>query len=582
MANVDLHGIEVKRIASPQPPLSVGPTSVVGLIGAAPAASPVEADLVIGAGNAAFMLTAGNKARLVIGAGNAAFMLTADAIGATGDEITASIVDGAAIAVAVTGKHIQITADVGTSTAAQVLAAVNADAEAAALVTAALAAGSTGASAVAALAETALAGGATEDTIGAAGNSITASIVDGAAIAVAVTGKHIQITADVGTSTAAAVLAAVNADAEASALVTAALAAGSNGTGAVAALAETALAGGEDNLLLNKATLLTTAAQIAGLGEDGSLPAAVRDVFRTAGRGGATVVVVRTLLDAAATLAGTRAARTGVYALLSAESETGQRPRLLAAPGAKDAAVTTALQAVAKELRAIGVVTLTGADAAAAVTDNPDESHVYAVWPELVIADGTREVARPADGLVCGHIVRTDREDSFAASPSNRQMLGVLRPAVGVEWAVDSRTATANVLNQGNVATVIRRGNAVYLWGNRLSSGGFVTTRRAEDIISDQVALAALDYLDRRVDLPFVEHILGRLNGYLRGLVVHRHIRAGRAWFDTAFNTQQSLSAGQVTFSYEITPNDIAEHIIFRASIGNVPNEVLTELTQGA
>ena len=44
MANVDLHGIEVKRIASPQPPLSVGPTSVVGLVGAAPDATPVAAD----------------------------------------------------------------------------------------------------------------------------------------------------------------------------------------------------------------------------------------------------------------------------------------------------------------------------------------------------------------------------------------------------------------------------------------------------------------------------------------------------------------------------------------------------------
>ena len=396
-------------------------------------------------------------------------------------------------------------------------------------------------------------------------------------------GKHIAITAVTGTSTGAQVLAAVNADAEAAALVTAALAPGSNGSGAVAAAAETALTGGEDHLLLNRPTLLSTAAQIAGLGDDGALPEAVRDVFRTAGRGGATVVAVRTLLDTAGALAGDRAGRTGVYALLSAESETGQRPRLIAAPGAKDAAVTTALQAVATELRAIGVVTLNATTAADAVTANPAESHVFAVWPELVVADGSRQVTRPADGLVCGHIVRSDREASFAESPSNRQMLGVLRPAVGVEWAIDSRTATANVLNQGNVTTVIRRGNAVYLWGNRLGDGGFITSRRAEDIISDQVALQALDYLDRRVDLPFVEHILGRLNGYLRNLAINRHIRSGEAWFDTAFNTQQTLSAGQVTFSYKIAYNDIAEHIVFRASIDNVPNEVLTQLSgQGA
>ena len=474
MANVDLHGIEVKRIASPQPPLSVGATSVVGLVGAAPDAIPAAA-------------------AVTIGAGNAAFTLTADAAGLAGDDISISITVGAALDVAVVGKQIQVTA-AAASTAAQVLAAINADAEANALVTASLPAGSTGAS-------------------------------------------------------------------------------------AVAAAAETSLDGGADGLVEDTPTLLSTAAQIAELGSAGSLPDAVRDVFRTAGRGGATVVVVRTADDTAAVLAGARAGRTGVYALLAAESETGQRPRLLAAPGAKDAVVTTALQAVAQELRAIGIVTLAGADAAAAINANPDESHIYAVWPELVVSDGATLRTRTADGLVCGHIVRTDRQASFAASPSNRQMLGVLRPAVGIEWAIDSRTATANVLNQGNVTTVIRRGNSVYLWGNRLSDGGFITTRRAEDIISDQVAEAALDYLDRRVDLPFVEHILGRLNGYLRNLVVGGHIRDGRAWFDTAFNTQVSLSSGMITFSYEITPNDIAEHIVFRASIGNVPNEVLAGVT---
>ena len=172
--------------------------------------------------------------------------------------------------------------------------------------------------------------------------------------------------------------------------------------------------------------------------------------------------------------------------------------------------------------------------------------------------------------------MRTDRDASFAASPSNRIMLGVLRPAVGVEWALDSRTTTANVLNQGNVTTFIRRGNAVRCWGNRLSDGEFITTRRADEIIGDQVADAVLDYLDRRVDLPFVEHILGRLNGYLRNLVINGHVRAGRAWFDPAFNTTDTLAAGQVTFSYEVTPHDIAEHIVFRASIGAVPSEILS------
>ena len=359
-------------------------------------------------------------------------------------------------------------------------------------------------------------------------------------------------------------------------LVTAALPAGSAGSGLVAAVAATPLAGGEDpELELGTPTLLETAAQIAAIGDAGSLAAAVRDVFRTAGRGGATVVVVRTADDAAATLAGSRDDRSGVYALLTAESETGQRPRLLAAPGAKDATVTTALEAVAAELRGVGVVTLDAATAATAAAGTPSSPHILACWPELMISASGAVQRRPADALVIGHVVRTDREASFAASPSNRQMLGVLRPAVAVEWALSSRATAANTLNQANVATVVRRGNAVYFWGNRLSDGEFITRRRAEEIISDEVASTVLDYVDRRVDLPFVEHVLGRLGGYLRNLVTRGDIRAGRAWFDPAFNTKTTLAAGQVTFSYSITPHEIAEMITFRASIGSVPSEVL-------
>ena len=158
---------------------------------------------------------------------------------------------------------------------------------------------------------------------------------------------EIQVT-PAAASTAAQVIAAINADAAASALVTASLPAGSTGADAVVAVAKTALAGGVNPPLpLNTPVLLSRAALIASIGDAGSLPAAVNDVSLTAGRGGATVVVVRTADDAAATLAGVRADRTGVYALLDAESETGQRPRLIAAPGAKDAAITTALEAVA-------------------------------------------------------------------------------------------------------------------------------------------------------------------------------------------------------------------------------------------
>lgn len=61
---------------------------------------------------------------------------TAVAAGEDGSDIFIKVVDGAALSVLVVGKGIQVTVNAGVSTAANVVAAVNGDAGAAALVTA--------------------------------------------------------------------------------------------------------------------------------------------------------------------------------------------------------------------------------------------------------------------------------------------------------------------------------------------------------------------------------------------------------------------------------------------------------------
>ena len=483
---VDLHGAEVQRVTRERPPIRVGPSSVIGLVGAAPDAQAAVAALA------------------VFGDAASGFRVTADAAGTAGNQIALALVDP------------------GQNTSALAITVVNR------VITVSLATSGTGAI----------------------------------------------------TTTATRLITALNAHADAGALVTGA--ATGAGTGVVPVAPATRLAGGLDALFpLGTPVLLTAAAQAAALGDagEGELPAAVRDVYRTAGTAGAAIVIVRTADDRAATLAGSAAPKTGVYALLHAESVTGQRPRLIAAPGAQDSRVTTALQAVAEDLRALALVTLEAASVAAAVTAAPDLSHVAAAWPKLVVVEDGAEVTRPADGLLLGHIARVDRDFSFAASPSNHLLRGVLRTAVGVGWTIDSRTSDANTLNRAHIVTAIRRGAGTWCWGNRMSDGTLIPKRRADDLIGDRLLDAVLDYLDRRVDLPFVEHIVGRLNSYVRGLVVAGHIRAGRAWFDPAYNDAETLAAATVTFSFELTLHDLAEHIVIRSSVASVPNDILDELT---
>jgi len=213
-------------------------------------------------------------------------LYTANAVGSLGNDISICYIDpGAAsraLTVDVRGKAIRVSLATDaskaiTSTAAQVIAAVNAHWMAGFLVTAANAPGSTGAAAVTAVSETHLAGGADMDgahaavTIapagdnndvdwtavvgGAAGNDITIEYENpGAAsqaLTVTVVDKAITISlatdgAGAITSTANDVIAKVAETAAAKALVTGAPHGTDTGAGVVTAMAPAALTGGAD------------------------------------------------------------------------------------------------------------------------------------------------------------------------------------------------------------------------------------------------------------------------------------------------------------------------------------------------
>ena len=105
-------------------------------------------------------------AALTVGAGNAAFRVVAAAAGVDGNSITIEVANaGAALAVAVVDQAITVTPAAAT-TAAEVVAAINDDADAGALVGASLPAGSDGSEAVATAAATALAGGGPSEVTG--------------------------------------------------------------------------------------------------------------------------------------------------------------------------------------------------------------------------------------------------------------------------------------------------------------------------------------------------------------------------------------------------------------------------------
>jgi phage tail sheath protein FI len=155
MAETFLHGVEVLEIDAGPRPIQTVRSSVIGLIGTAPGATPdVKATLLTG-----------------VVASNNALTITSKLAGALGNAISLELVNpgtnSASLAITVTGQAIRAslaTSSGGaiTTTAAQLKTAIEASTAANALVAVANTSTSTGAGAVAALAATSLSGGVDE------------------------------------------------------------------------------------------------------------------------------------------------------------------------------------------------------------------------------------------------------------------------------------------------------------------------------------------------------------------------------------------------------------------------------------
>ena len=343
-----------------------------------------------------------------------------------------------------------------------------------------------------------------------------------------------------------------------------------------------------DAFPLNTPVLIAgSRAEAAALGATGTLPAALDGIFDQAG---AVVVVVRVAADeveaeALANVVGGVDALTGqlegVHALLGAESVVGVAPRILCAPGfthqrLNDEAnpVVAELVGIAERLRAVIIAdgpntTDTAAIAAAGDFGTP---RVYLVDPWVRVFRDGETVAEPASARVAGLIAKSDQERGFWWSPSNQPINGIVGTARPVDFALGDANSRANLLNEQNVATIIRQ-DGFRLWGNRTLSSdpkwAFLSVRRTADIINDSLQRAHLWAVDRNITRTYVQDVEEGVNAYLRTLVAQGAILGGRCWADPDLNSPANIAQGKVWFNFDFTPPYPAEHITFRSQLVN-------------
>ncbi len=320
--------------------------------------------------------------------------------------------------------------------------------------------------------------------------------------------------------------------------------------------------------------VLTTgaSAELLMLGSSGTIPQAIDAILSQTG---AMVVIVRVEEadeeELEFNILGDADEYTGVYAFLLAKTKLGVTPRILIAPNFCTTNIVTELIPISERLNGVVVIDtpLESNEKIIEYIKACASSRVYAVYPSV---QSTKGDTVPASPYVAGVIARTDKENGFWCSPSNKVINGIIGLSNNVDFALGDTACKANYLNMNHVATIINQ-DGFRLWGNRSTATSgkhmFLCVRRTADIISDSILRAHLWAVDRNIVKNYLTDVTESVNAFLSTLRSNGAILSGKCYANKELNTGTSVAEGKIYFDFEFTPAYPAEQVMFRAYLNN-------------
>lgn len=237
--------------------------------------------------------------------------------------------------------------------------------------------------------------------------------------------------------------------------------------------------------------------------------------------------------------------------------------------------VVAELIGIAERMRAVIIADGPSTTDAAAIAYAGDfgSKRVYVVDPRALKTDSDGQTATTySSAHVAGLLSKSDNDRGWWWSPSNQNVNGIIGTERAVDFAMGDVNSRANLLNEKNVATIIRQ-NGFRLWGNRTLSADpkwqFLCVVRTADIIADSLQAAHLWAVDRGITKTYVEEVREGVNAYLRHLKALGAIIGGECWLDPELNTPEQIAQGKVYWDFDFTPVYPAEHLTFRSHLVN-------------
>lgn len=238
-------------------------------------------------------------------------------------------------------------------------------------------------------------------------------------------------------------------------------------------------------------------------------------------------------------------------------------------------AVVAEMLGIADRLRAVIIADGPNTNDSDAIAYRGDfgSKRVFVVDPSVLVLDESgNTVVDPSSARVAGLIARIDNQLGFWWSPSNQELYGIQGTARQIDFVLGDASSRANLLNENEVATIIRQ-DGFRLWGNRTCSSdpkwAFLCVVRTADIVNDSLARNHLWAVDRGITKNYVTDVIEGVNNYLRYLTSIGAILGGSCWADPDLNTPDQIAQGKIFFDFDFTPVYPAEHITFRSHLVN-------------
>ncbi|HFI9074817.1 TPA: phage tail protein I [Escherichia coli] len=267
--------------------------------------------------------------------------------------------------------------------------------------------------------------------------------------------------------------------------------------------------------------------------------------------------------------------KTGMKALLSAQSQLGVKPRILGVPGHDTKAVATELLSVAQSLRGFAYLSAYGCKTvqeAITYRENFSQREGMLIWPDFTGWDTVlnAEATAYATARALGLRAKIDEQTGWHKSLSNVGVNGVTGISADVFWDLQDPATDAGLLNQNDVTTLIRK-DGFRFWGSRCLSDdplfAFENYTRTAQVLTDTMAEAHMWAVDKPLNPSLARDIIEGIRAKMRSLVSQGYLIGGDCWLDESVNDKDTLKAGKLTIDYDYTPVPPLENLMLRQRI---------------